>query len=82
MPELPLGPEPVRVQAGGGVGRKAGLKTVWIPVIEDYKLVLDYYSEHPDIRAAVDKLVNHVVRDAKGAIVIPGVKITQDRKVA
>jgi hypothetical protein len=82
MPELPLGPEPVKVQAGGGVGRRAGLKTVWVPVIEDYKAVLAYYSEHPDIRAAVDKLVNHVVRDAKGSIVIPGVRIVSDRKVA
>ena len=79
MPELPLAPEPVKVQAGGGVGRKAGLKDNWIGIIEDYPAALAHFSEHPDLRAAVQKLVTHVVRDAKGAIKLPGVKIRNER---
>ena len=81
-PELPLAPEPVKVQVGGGVGRKAGLKTVWIPTVTDYEKAALHYIQHPDLRAVVDKLVKHAVRDAKGSIVIPGVTITEGREAA
>ncbi len=79
MPQLPLGPEPVRVQAGGGVGRRAGLRDSWVGVIEDYPKTMAYFSAHPDVRALIDKLVKHEVRDTKGARPIPGVKINHER---
>jgi hypothetical protein len=79
MPQLPLGPEPVRVQAGGGVGRRAGLRDSWTGVIEDYPAALAYFADHPDVKSVVQKLVTHVVRDAKGAIKLPGVKINHER---
>lgn len=81
-PQLPLLPEPVKIQAGGGVGRKAGLKTVWVPTVTDYEKAALHYINHPDLRAAVDKLVKHAVRDAKGSIVIPGVTIREEREAA
>lgn len=81
-PQLPLLPEPVKVQAGGGVGRRAGLKTVWVPVIEDYAAALMHYVNHPDIRRELEKRVNHDVRDSKGSCQIPGVKVTQERHAA
>ena len=81
-PELPLAPEPVKVQVGGGVGRRAGLRTVWVPTVTDYQLAAMHYLNHPDLRAVVDKLVKHAVRDAKGSIVIPGVTIREDREAA
>ncbi len=79
MPELPLGPEPVKIQAGGGIGRKAGLRDNWIGVIEDYPATLAYFAGHPDVRAAVEKLVKHTVKDMKGSGKIPGVKISNER---
>lgn len=82
MPELPLAPEPVKIQAGGGVGRKAGLKDSWIGVIEDYPAALAHFAQHPDVKTAVEKLVAHAVRDAKGAIELPGVKISKERIAA
>lgn len=81
-PQLPLMPEPVKVQSGGGVGRRAGLKTVWVPTVTDYAAAAQFYINHPDLRATVDKLVKHAVRDAKGSIVIPGVTIKEEREAA
>lgn len=85
LPELPLAPiapEQVKVSAGGGFGRKAGLKTVWIPQIEDYHAALMHFENHPDIRSELERLVNHAVRDSKGSAKIPGVKVTEDRRAA
>lgn len=82
MPELPLAPEPVKIQAGGGTGRKAGLKDNWVGVIEDYAKALAWCSDHPDVREAVEKLVKHTVKDSKGSAKIPGVKIANQRIAA
>ena len=82
LPELPAAPEPVKVQAGGGMGRKAGLKTVWVAEITDYQLAALKVIEHDDVRAAVEKVINGMVRAAKGKIELPGVKVRQERKVA
>ncbi len=82
MPELPLEPEPVRVQAGGNVGRRAGLKTVWVPTVNDYLKAAEHFIQHPDLKAAIDKLVNHAVRDSKGTLQIPGVTIKEGRAAA
>lgn len=82
MPELPLEAEPVKIQAGGGVGRKAGLKTVWVPTVNDYLAAAGHFIQHPDLKAAIDKLVNHAVKDSKGTLVIPGVSIKEGRAAA
>lgn len=84
-PELPIAPpapEPVKVQAGGGIGRAAGLKTVWAPEIVDYEATLRHYAKHPDVRAAVEKLVKAEARVHKDATSIPGVKMREERRAA
>lgn len=84
-PELPLPPappEPPKVQAGGGVGRKAGLKTVWRSQITDYDAAFAHFAKHPDLRAELERLVQHLVRDSKGTAIIPGVTITAERVAA
>lgn len=81
-PELPLAPLPPeipKVQAGGGVGRKAGLKTVWHSQIVDYDAAFAHFSKHPDLRAELERLVKHAVRDSKGTAILPGVVITPER---
>lgn len=82
LPEMPAAPEPVKVQAGGGFGRKAGLQSVWVGVVEDHKAALGYFADHPDVKALVEKLVKKAVKDSKGAVKIPGVNITEDRRAA
>lgn len=82
LPEMPLAPEPVKVQIGGGFGRKAGLKTDWSAKVEDYALATAHFADHPDIKALVDKLATKSVKAAKGAIAIPGVKVIEDRRAA
>ncbi len=81
-PELPLAIEPVKVQAGGGIGRRAGLKTVWVPTVHDYLAAAGHFIQHPDLKAAIDKLVNHAVRDSKGTAQIPGVTVQETRAAA
>lgn len=78
-PELPLGPEPVKVQAGGLFERKAGLKDEWVTEVTDYAKAAKHFKDHPDLMAVVDRLAKHAAKDAKGAIKIPGVKITLAR---
>ena len=82
LPAMPLFAEPVKVQAGGGVGRKAGLRDNWVGLIEDYPKTLAYFADHPDVRAAVEKLVKHTVKDSKGSAKIPGVSISNQRVAA
>ena len=82
LPMLPLAPEPVKVQVGGGIGRAAGLKTVWVPEIIDYEATLKHYSKHPDVKAVIEKLVNAETRLNKETTSIPGVNIKKDRKAA
>lgn len=82
MPMLPLAPEPVKIQSGGGIGAARGLKTVWVPVIVDHEAALKHYANHPEIKAAVEKLVKAEARVHKQATSIPGVQMQEDRKVA
>lgn len=82
LPEMPTAPEPVRIQAGGGFGRRSGLRSEWVGVVEDHKQALTYFAEHPDVVALVAKLVKKAVKDSKGAVKIPGVKVVEDRKAA
>ncbi len=81
-PELPLGPEPVKVQAGGGIGRKAGLRDVWVGTVTDYREAAMYFVEHPKLKEVVDSLVQHQARDLKDSAKIPGVTITKERRAA
>jgi hypothetical protein len=82
LPELPIAPEPVKVQAGGGFGRKAGLRTDWVPEITDYKLAALHVIEHDDVKAAVEKVIARMVKAAKGKVDIPGVAVQEVRKAA
>jgi hypothetical protein len=82
LPELPLAPAPAKLQAGGGTGRKAGLKTEFVPVIEDYPATLKHFEHHAEIRAAVEKLVRAEVRLNKAQSKIPGVKVVEERRAA
>jgi hypothetical protein len=82
LPELPLAPEPVKVSAGGGFGRKTGLKTDWAPEITDYKLAALHVIEHDDVRTAVEKVIARMVKAAKGKVQIPGVAVQTVRKAA
>lgn len=82
LPELPLAPEPVKVQIGGGFGRKAGLKTEWLAQVEDYAAATAHFANHPDVKALIGKLAGKAVKAAKGAVSIPGVKVIEDRRAA
>lgn len=80
MPELPLAPEPVKVQAGGGFGRKAGLKSVWVPVLSDYKAALAHFGENAKVKELVQKLAEQAVK--AGARDVPGFEVKEDRRAA
>jgi hypothetical protein len=73
-----VAPEPVRVQAGGQRGRKAGLRTVTKYVVTDYAAALAHVKDHPDVRAAVEKVA---AVQAKAGANVPGVE-TQTEQVA
>ncbi len=79
LPELPLAPEPVKLQAGGGIGRRAGLKSVWGAIIDDHRAALIHFEDHPDLRRELERLVTHAIRDSKGTLKIPGVRATEAR---
>lgn len=82
LPELPLAPEPVKVQAGGGIGRAAGLRSVWQGEITDLRAVFEHFAETDQVRECLQKLVDATVRTHKGATKLPGVKVTEQRKAA
>lgn len=84
LPVLPLAPEPVKVNVGGGVGRAAGLKTVWTPRIDDWKAAAAELvaKDDPDIRAAVEKKIAAIARALKEQTKIAGVTMVEGRKAA
>lgn len=82
LPIVPAAPETVKIQSGGGVGAARGLKTVWVPLITDYAATLAHYSNHPEVKAAVEKIVKAEARVHKQATKIPGVEMQEDRRVA
>jgi hypothetical protein len=85
---LPPPPEPVdvplpfedtvRIQAGGQRGRKTGLRTITKYVVTDYAAALAHVKDHPDVRAAVEKVA---AQQAKAGATVPGVE-TQTEQVA
>ena len=82
LPELPLAPEPVKVQVGGGVGRKAGLKTVYSGRVLDWQTVLHHFLGHQQVRDLLQKLVDADVRLNKTQCSIPGVEVLEERVAA
>lgn len=82
LPELPMGPEPVKIKAGGAVGRAAGLKTEWMPEVTDYKAALEHFADHDEVKSAVWKLIKAATRAGKGSTKIPGVTIKETRVAA
>ena len=79
LPELPSQADSVKIQVGGGVGRKAGLKTVHIGRILDWQKVLHHFSGHQQVRDVLQKLVDADVRLNKAQCTIPGVEILEER---
>ncbi len=82
LPEMPRAPDPVKIQVGGGVGRKAGLKTVYIGKILDWQKVLQHFSGHQQVRDLIQKLVDADVRLNKAQCTIPGVEAIEERVAA
>ena len=67
---------------GGGVGRKAGLKTVYIGRILDWPKVLHHLSGHQQVRDLLQRLVDADVRLNKTQCTIPGVEVLEERVAA
>ena len=82
LPELPRAPELVRVQVGGGVGRRAGLKSVYIGKIVDWPKVVQHFSGHQQVLELIQKLVDADVRLNKTQCTIPGVEVVEERVAA
>ena len=78
-PELPPEPEPVKVQAGGQRGKKTGFREVTRYVVTDYAAALAHVKDHPDVRAAVEKVC---AAQAKSGAVVPGVEIRTEKVAA
>jgi hypothetical protein len=81
-PPTSIVPEQVVVRSGGGVGRAAGLKDHWIGKITDIDALFAHFRDAPDVRDALQKLVDGQIRVTKGSTVIPGVEIIKTSKVA
>lgn len=69
-PELPVA-EPVKVAAGGARGKRASLRSVTKAEITDYAQALEYFAEHSEVQALIEKLCNATIR-AGGKV--PGVR--------
>ncbi len=82
LPLVPAAPEAVKVAAGGGIGRRAGLQDVWVGTITDYGAAAAYFINHPKMVELVDKLVAHQVKDLKASASIPGVTVSKERRAA
>lgn len=80
LPELPVAPEPIKVQAGGGFGRKAGLKSVWVACLTDFDAAVRHYADNAKLRELVQKLADADVRTGKRTI--PGFEVKEDRRAA
>lgn len=78
LPDIPSPPEPVKVQAGGQRGRKTGFREITKYVVTDYAAALAHAKDHPDVRAAVEKVC---AAQAKAGAAVPGVE-TRIEKVA
>lgn len=66
-------------RVGGGSGRRVGMRTRKIAVIEDYPRLLEALKDHADVRATVEKLAN---ASARNGIALPGMSIKEEREAA
>jgi hypothetical protein len=80
LPELPTAPEPVKVSAGGGFGRRAGLKSVWAATLSDIDAALAHYKDNAKVRELIQKLADADVRAGKRNV--PGFAISEERRAA
>lgn len=79
LPELPLAPEPVKVNAGGGFGRKAGLKTKRTLQITDIDAVFHHFKGREEVHIVLSKLANASLR---AGVEVPGTKTVEERVAA
>lgn len=75
---LPL-PEPVKVQAGGQRGRKAGLRTVVQYEVTDMQALLAYLATNAELNAAAADIGRKLM---KAGIQVPGMIAKQERVAA
>lgn len=80
MPALPSGPEEVKVRVGGGSGRRAGLKSEWVPTITDYDKAAAHFIGHSAVRSVVEKLVAAETKLHKSDTKIPGVSVKEEKR--
>jgi hypothetical protein len=71
--------EPAKIQAGGQRGRKTGLRTITKYVVNDYEAALAHVKDHPDVRAAVEKVA---AAQAKTGVAVPGVETVHEQVAA
>lgn len=76
---LPFEPEPVKVQAGGQRGRKAGLRTVTTYVVTDLEAAWNATKHLQSVRDAVEKAAAAM---AKAGATVPGVEKREERVAA
>lgn len=78
MPPL-APPPPPKVQMGGQVGRKTGMRTVVRFEIENYDVLCAEFCEHESVRELILKLAT---QRAKTGVVVPGLKRTETQEAA
>lgn len=79
LPELPLAPEPVKITAGGGFGRKAGLKTKRRAQVVDIDAVFHHFKGRQEVHDLLEKLANASLR---AGVEVPGTKTVEERVAA
>lgn len=65
-----VAPEPIKLQAGGQRGKKASLREFTRYRVDDYAAALAHVRDHPEIRAAVEKVA---FAQARTGAAVPGV---------
>lgn len=71
--------EPPKVQVGGQTGRKTGLREITRYEVEDYDAALAAVKDHPDVRAAVEKVA---AARCKTGVAVPGVRTIKEKVAA
>lgn len=80
MPEIPSEPEETKVRVGGGSGRRAGLRSEWVPTIVDYDKAAAHFIHHSAVRVVVEKLVAAETKLHKNDTKIPGVAVREEKR--
>lgn len=79
LPAVPTAPEPVKVSAGGGFGRKAGLKTVKHSQVFDHAAALAFFADSDEVKDLVCKLAQKAMR---AGVKVPGARVVEERVAA